>query len=219
VKVRGLYLDVTSTGIKAFYVRRKTNGRSEKFFIGRFPDVSIEQARAKAMSFHADLSAGYNQAEEKRSLGSELTLSQLFDLYLERHMLKSRKSGPSMKKNFDNWLSHWKDRRLSSITRESVEILHAQLAKERGKYAANRCLQLISAIYNKAILWKLCKYDNPTRGISKFAESSRERVLREDEIGSFFSCLNREPRDQFYDLIMLLILTGQRKGNVLAMRC
>ena len=170
------------------------------------------------MSFHADLSAGHSQVEEKRELDAELTLSESFELYLERHLFKSRRCGPAMKKCFNNWLYHWKDRKLSSISRESVAILHAQLAKDRGKYAANRCLQLISAIYNKAILWKLCKTDNPARSITKFAEFSRERVLREDEIGSFFSALDQEPRDQFYDVIMLLILTGQRKSNVLAMR-
>ena len=37
-------------------------------------------------------------------------------------------------------------------------------------------------------------------------------------MGSFFSALEQESRDQFYDVIMLLILTGQRKTNVLAMR-
>jgi hypothetical protein len=58
-----------------FYVRRKTSGRSDKLFIGRYPDVSLEQARAKAMSFHADLAAGHNQVEEKRSLNCEIMLS------------------------------------------------------------------------------------------------------------------------------------------------
>lgn len=217
-KVRGLYIDVTSNDVKAFYVRRKVNGRSEKFFLGRFPDVSVEQARAKAMSFHADLSAGHNQAEEKRSLNSDLTLSELLQLYLDRHMYKSRKTGDATKQNFENWFSHWKNTKISSITRESVELLHAELAKKRGKYTANRAVQLIRAMYNKAILWRLWKYDNPARGITRFAEFSRERVLREDEIGRFFSCLNDEPKDRFHDLIMLLILTGQRKSNVLAMR-
>src|ERR1700722_869389 len=81
-KVRGLYLDVTTSGAMAFYVRRKTNGRSDKLFIGRYPDVSVEQARAKAMSFHADLATGHNQAEEKRALNCEMTFGTLFDLYL-----------------------------------------------------------------------------------------------------------------------------------------
>lgn len=218
LQVRGLSLEVSPSGMKSFYARRMIGGRHDKLCVGRFPDISVEQARAKAISFQADLSAGHSQAEEKRQLNAELTLSELFELYLERHMFKLRRSGPAMRKCFDNWLLHWKDWKLSSITREPVEVLHARLAKERGKYAANRCLQLISAMYNKAILWKLFKGDNPARGITKFAEFSRERVLREDEIGAFFSALDQEPRDQFYDVIMLLILTGQRKSNVLAMR-
>jgi len=218
LKVRGLYLDITTNGVKTFYVRRKTNGRSDKLFIGRFPDVSVEQTRARAMSFHADLAAGHNQAEEKRALNSEMTFGNLFDLYLERHMLKSRKTAEYTKQAFGLWFPHWKDRKLSAISRESVESLHAQFAKQRGTYTANRALQLISAMFNKGILWKMWKQDNPARGITKFTELARERVLREDEIGKFFSCLDQEPRDQFYDFVMMLILTGQRKGNVLAMR-
>lgn len=123
-----------------------------------------------------------------------------------------------MRQDFESLFPHWKERKLSSITRESVELLHAQIGKERGRYRANRAIQLISAMYNKAILWKIYTYDNPARGITKFVEHARERVLREDEIGSFFSCLNEGSKDQFYDFIMLLILTGQRKTNVLAMR-
>ncbi len=217
-QVRGLYLDITTSGVKAFYVRRVSGGRSDRLFIGRFPDVSIEQARSKAMSFHADLAAGHSQVEEKRNRNTELSLSELFDLYLERHMRKSRKTSEASRQNFDNWFATWKERKLSSITRESVEAFHAQTAKKRGKYTANRAIQLLSAMYNKGILWKLCQLDNPTRGITKFAEFARERVLREDEIGSFFTCLEQEPKDQFYDFVMLLIFTGQRKTNVLSMR-
>jgi integrase len=218
VQVRGLYLDITPSGTKSFYVRRTSNGRSDRLFIGRFPDISVEQARTKAISFHADLSAGHSQAEEIRNRKSELSLSELFELYLERHISKSRKTVHLTRQDFESLFSHWQDRKLSSITRESVELLHAQIGQERGKYRANRALQLLSAMYNKAILWKLYTSDNPVRGITKFAEHARERVLREDEIGTFFNCLNAEPKDQFYDFIMLLILTGQRKSNVLAMR-
>ncbi len=165
----------------------KTNGRSDKLFIGRYLDVSVEQARARAMSFHADLAVGHNQVEEKRTLNCEMTFGGLFDLYLERHMLKSRKTAASTKSSFNVWLAHWKDRKLSTISRESVELLHAQFAKQRGKYVANRAIQLISAMFNKAILWKIWKQDNPARGITKFAEFARERIPREDEIGKFLA--------------------------------
>jgi hypothetical protein len=37
-RTRGLMLLVTAAGRKAFYVRRKIDGRSERIYIGRFPD-------------------------------------------------------------------------------------------------------------------------------------------------------------------------------------
>jgi hypothetical protein len=139
-QVRGLHLDVTPSGVKSFYVRRTANGRSDRLFIGRFPDISVEQARSKAMSFHADLSVGHSQVEESRNRKTELSLSELFELYIERHISKSRKTAHIMRQDFESLFSHWKDRKLSAITRESVELLHAQIGKERGKYRANRAI-------------------------------------------------------------------------------
>lgn len=217
-RTRGLYVLVTAGGAKSFYVRRKTNGKSEKFFLGRFPEMSIEQARTGAISFHSQIASGNSPAEGKRFEAAELSLGKLFELYLERHARKSRKTFAEMERNFKNWFPAWIDRRIGSISHEDVEFLHAQLAKERGPYAANRALELLRAIYNKAILWRVWNKDNPARGITEFAEHSRDRVLREDEIEKFFSALDEEPKDCFYDLIMLLILTGQRKRNVLSMQ-
>jgi integrase len=217
-RTRGLCVLVTAGGTKSFYVRRKTNGKSEKFFLGRFPELSIEQARSKAMSFHTEIASGGNPSEDRRADSAELCLGQLFELYLERHARKSRKTFGEMERNFRNWFSGWDGRKLSSISHEDVELFHAGLAKERGPYAANRALELLSAMFNKANLWRIWTKDNPARGVTKFAEHCRERVLREDEIDRFFKALDEEPKDCFYDVIKLLILTGQRKRNVLSMR-
>jgi hypothetical protein len=46
-KTRGLFLLVTGAGVKTFYVRRKIKGQSERLLLGRFPELSIEQARFK----------------------------------------------------------------------------------------------------------------------------------------------------------------------------
>ena len=42
---RGLKLIVRPTGTKTFVLYRKINGRPERITLGRFPDLSIEQAR------------------------------------------------------------------------------------------------------------------------------------------------------------------------------
>ncbi len=61
-KTRGLTLLVTPTGRKSFYVRRKIEGRSERLSIGRFPEWSVERARARADDVNARVGRGENPA-------------------------------------------------------------------------------------------------------------------------------------------------------------
>ena len=47
-KMRGLGISITGNGVRSFIVYRKVNGKPERITLGRFPDLSIEQARRKA---------------------------------------------------------------------------------------------------------------------------------------------------------------------------
>jgi hypothetical protein len=47
-KIRGLLIRVTSNGTKSFTVYRRVNGKPQRVKLGRYPDMSIEQARRRA---------------------------------------------------------------------------------------------------------------------------------------------------------------------------
>jgi integrase len=216
-KVRGLYVLVTAAGTKTFYVRRKVKGRSERLLLGRFPDLSVELARTKAMQFHSALTDGKNLVEARRGELAELTLGELFQSYLDKHAKKSRKTWQIIEQDFERNFSQWKNRKLSSIAQADVEKLHGRIAISRGKYASNRALELIRAIFNKGIQWKLCSKDNPAFGITPFPEESRIRILQPDEFTRFFKALDEEPDEIIRDFIAISLLTGTRKANVLSM--
>ncbi len=217
-KARGLFVLVTDAGMKTFYVRRKVKGKSELFLLGRFPELTVEQARAKAGGFHAAVTEGKNVVEAKRAEKAELTLGELFDEYIERHLKKSRKTWQVQQENIERYFGPWKNHKLSAITREDVELLHGSLGRKRGHYSANRALDLLRAAYNKAIQWHMYKGANPAVGISEFKEQPRERALQADEMERFFQALQTETDNNFKDFIHLCLYTGQRKSNVLAMR-
>jgi hypothetical protein len=48
-QVQSLLVRVTSNGTKAFYVRRKKDGISQRVKIGPFPELSLEEARKQAL--------------------------------------------------------------------------------------------------------------------------------------------------------------------------
>jgi len=75
----------------------------------------------------------------------------------------------------------------------------------------------LRAIFNKAADWGY-EGPNPARGIKKFPERSRERFLQADELPNFFKAVAEEANDAVRDFILISLLTGARRGNVLAMR-
>ena len=216
VKGNGLHIAVTGNGKKTFYIRRRINGKNEKHCIGPYPALSIEQARDKAVMFAGAVAFGTNPVEDRRVLRGEYSLGEMFGEYLERHLKKSRKRWSDTERNFQRYFGDWSDRKLSSVTQLDVEDRHSEIGRKRGLYAANRAVEIIRAVYNKALIWRLYQGHNPAIGITKFEERSRDRVLQADEFERFFLALSKEDED-FRDFVMLTLFTGARKSNVLSM--
>lgn len=70
---KGLSVYVTTSGAVTFFVRKRINGRDERIVIGRFPDISIEQARQKAMEIKSQVALGKDPSEDKKRLRAEIT--------------------------------------------------------------------------------------------------------------------------------------------------
>jgi integrase len=223
-KTRGLQLRVTSSGIKTFSVFRWVGSRPERITLGRYPDLSVDQARRKAAEANAAIARGENPAEGKRAVRAEPTLGYVFDEYLEGHAKLHTKTWPDMEANFRRYLSGWKARRLSTIRKTDVQRLHSDIGRKRGRYAANRALELLRATINWGIDKKIVNRklledsENPAHGVEPFREKTRERFLQSDELPRFFRALAEKPNETIRDYIMISLLTGARKSNVLEMR-
>ncbi len=105
---------------------------------------------------------------------------------------------------------------LSSITRTDVRTLHARIGKNHGHYAANRLLALLRSLFNRAGELGYAG-DNPTKGVRKFKEQSRDRYLQPDELPKFMAAVQSEPNGTLRDFFLMLLYTGARRANVQAM--
>jgi integrase len=214
---KGLLLAVTGTGTKSFYLYKRVDGRPERILLGRFPDISIENARKLAMEAKGKIASGKNPQKEKRAIRDEMTFGALFTEYLEKYSKVHKRSWAYDEREVNKFLGHWQKRKISSIEKSEVERFHAKIGKENGLYQANRLLERIRSIFNKAIDWGW-EGKNPGAGIKKFREQSRDRFLQPDELPRFFEALANEPNETARDFFMLSLLTGARKSNMLAMR-
>lgn len=215
--IDGLCLAVTDTGYKSFLVYRKINGKPERVIFGKYPDMSISNARVKAGEILALIAQGKNPNQEKRKLKAEDSFGQLYDKYIEQAKTYKR-SWQGDSNLYQYYLADWSDRRISTIYRDDVARKHAAISKNNGKYAANRALALLRTIFNKATNEWGWEGKNPTAGIKKNTERSRDRFLHGDELIRFFQALNDEPNQIFRDYFLICLFTGARRTNVLTMR-
>lgn len=218
-KVSGLRLRITPNGIKTFSVRKRVkHGEPERVTLGRYPDLTIEQARRKAAEIAALIIEGKNPADRIREAKREMTLEDLFKEYMERRASFNKRPDKPLA-TYRLYLSDWGKRKLSSIRHEEVDRLHKKIGRNNGQVTANIVLKLLHVMFNKAINeWQIWKKDNPAHGIVKFPEHSRDRFLQADELPRFFQALSEEPNATIRDYILISLLTGARRANVLAMR-
>ncbi len=218
-KVAGLALCITANDSRSFYLYKKIDGRPERHHLGKFPEVTVEAARDHANKLLARIASGDNPAEAKRKHRGELTLGQLWLLYLEFHA-EPHKKARTVIEDHGLWkrnLSDWQHRKLSSIEQRDVQAKHSRLGRDHGKYAANRALSLLSKMFNVAKDHGEWKQQNPCEGVKRFTEKSRDRFLQPDELTRFLAALDVE-KSPLTDAFRLMLFTGARKSNVLTMR-
>jgi hypothetical protein len=131
-KVSGLSIRVTSTGSKSFIVRRFVNNKAVRTTLGRFPDMTISQARLAAREALNMFSSGENPNTEKTAKRLRTTtLQKAMDDYIEsrKHALKD-KTIRDYRIIYNSYLSEWSNKELMSITRAMVVKKHTAIGKK-----------------------------------------------------------------------------------------
>lgn len=218
-KIAGLQLRLTATGVKTFSVfRRVRGGDPERVTLGRYPVMSIEQARRLALDASAAMEAGENPAESKRLARGERIFGDLFAEYLERHAKPSKRTWREDQQRFEQYLRKpLAGKKVSAVDRQAIAAVHSAITRAGHPAVANRVLALVSSIFGWGISTGLCN-DNPARGIKRNQEKSRDRFLQSDELPRFFAALAEELNETIRDYLLISLLTGARRTNVLGMR-
>ncbi len=215
---------VTDRGSKTFVVRYRFGGRRRRFKLGRYPALTLAKARKKALDLMGEANGGEDPAEKYRQEKNASTFEELAQSYLDLHA-RPHKKPASIKEDTrilnTYLLPAWGRRKFQSITRSDVIRLLDEIKFKRGApVMANRVKALASTIFNFAARKALVPetFANPCTNVEQpTKEKSRERWLSDDEIKALWKDLeNRaEPTASIYRLVLL---TGQRPGEVKAMR-
>lgn len=215
-KVQGLQLRVSSTGIKTFCVyRRMKGGQPERVTLGRFPAMTVEQARKSATAINAEIEAGVSPAAARRAIREEPTFIEVFErLLAEKKKRDGTQIGEHTKRDYRGtvrlYLEPIKSKKLSHITRTDIKAIHTKTTKKSAAQA-DRALAIVSSVFSFAADEQLFKGTNPASRIQKNPAPSRDRFAQTSELPYLFAAI---VESSLADFFLLSLLTGARRSNV-----
>jgi len=216
--VRGFGIRITAAGARAFILnyRRKLDGRERRVTIGSFPDWSVVAAREEAKRLKREIDGGADPIGEQQESRAAPTVADLCARFLEDYVPRKR---PATQRDYRQQvaadiLPALGEMKVAAVTFADIDALHRKISK-RAPTHANRVAALLSRMFTMAVRWGM-RADNPVKGIERNAEGKRQRYASPAELARLSKAL-ASLRDQgAANAIKLLLLTGARRGEVLA---
>lgn len=215
----GFGLRIRAGGKRTWIVQYRLGSKQRRVTLGPLGALDADEARKRAKEALAKVHLGGDPQLEKAEGKAQaaVTFASVVEQYLSRHA--SKKLKPRTLEGVTRYLRrHWgvlAKVPVAKVTRAAVSARLGEIIDESGEYAANRARAAISRLYTWAIEEGLVDA-NPVVGTRKPSrEVSRDRVLTEDELAGVWRHAGAGDHGA---ILRLLILTGQRREEVGAMR-
>lgn len=221
----GFGVRIYPTGPKSFVMAYRADGRQRFFTIGRVGELTVHEARTKAMEVLASVRRGDDPSGDRIAYREVPTMTDLADRYMREHA-RPRKKASGVANDDRVWKKHVLPRlgkKVADVTRAEIFELHARIG-ETTPIQANRILALLSKAFNLCEIWGWRPDgSNPVRHVPRFPENKRERYLSEAELLRLAKALNEVERLQLEEpaaiaAIRLILLTGCRSGEIKGLR-
>ncbi|WP_020564614.1 tyrosine-type recombinase/integrase [Methylosarcina fibrata] len=221
----GLQLRATTTA-KTFFVQKRVNGAPQRVTLGRFPDMTIEQARKQAAVAAASIANGANpRAEKKRRKLESKTLREVMADYLEARKNLKPLTKADIEKSLNEVCPEWMDKPLTRITPDAVKKRHQDHGEQRSQARANLAMRYLRALFNFAA----AEYQddsgkplidiNPVKKLSQikawYRVDRRQTVIKSHELGAWVNAVLDLPGPDIRDYFLTVLLTGMRRTEAL----
>jgi integrase len=219
-EVGGFGVRITAAGARAFILcYRNRGGRQRRLTIGSFGEWTVGAARAEARELRRQIDQGGDPLGELKEHRAAPTVSDLCDRFIAEYLPRKRPTTQhTYRLQIDNEIRPKLGRlKVAEVTFADTDRLHREINGRGTPYRANRVIALLSRMFSTAARWQW-RSDNPCKGIERNQEHKRRRYLTADELVRLGKALDEYSDRQSANIIGLLLLTGARRGEVLAAR-
>ena len=199
-----------------------------KVALGRWPDVSLDEARAEATRVLAEVRAGRDPRAKAPAPAAGWTVARAFEAYVKN---LSKRAGSEltqrdMRLRLGRYLEDWKELPLASLTKELCEArqlkiqadVKARAASKRatGARVANATIRDLSAVWNFAADYTPLPPVNPCRKIVMIGEKREHHEIPVSELSAWWKAVGDLKSPLRRAMHRLGLLAGLRPGNLTA---
>lgn len=231
-KLPGLSVRITKNGVKTFALRTRIDGKLVRVSLGRYPDLSLSEARGIAHQMIGDAKAGREIQPKKHKKEVKYQFDHVLSEYLTQHgrrYFKESTYNETHRILNVEFIPNWGSRDIRKITKQDVVAItndifnrpqldaKNRVVKEESPSAANHAFTAIRAFFGWCVGQGKIEI-SPCIGLRSPAPNrKRDRTLADGELASVW----RAAQTMGYPyghIIRLLIATVQRRSEVVGLR-
>ncbi len=235
-KTTGLYLRVSAAGKKVWRYRYQLRGKTRIMTLGSYPDVSLADARAKATGARSEVLKGTDPGAAAQRENSKNRQMPTVEEFIPEYIKRYAKPDPKNRKRYykkswyqdqlilERWLVPSIGRlRLNEVTRQDIQDIldkcrDTGASRQPGKILAVTRMMFKFAIQRGKLEYTPCSY------IEEPQPEPAQKAMTEEEIktwwtGTTETIVSKDPESHkaIALALQLMLLTGQRPGEVAAM--
>ncbi len=223
---RGLYVEVFPTGGVIWRFRYRLNGKQEKLTLGRYPALTLKNARIKRNEAAQAAAMGTSPAQQKQlakvAAADATTVAEFGERFFREIVVKDRKDIKMPRRYFDKAIVPLiGSKPVRDVTTEDVRAIIWRKKDEGFDAAAAAIRGVLKRMFDFAQTVGLITANPvlalPMRHVHK--AKSRDRALSPEEIRVFLTAtFESNIRRQFKIGLQLILLTMVRKSELLLAR-
>jgi len=220
--LKGFAVRITKTGIKSFIVEKRIKRKVTRITLGRYGELTAEQARKQAQTILGSIAAGNDPiADKQASKLQAITLNDVFAAYLSTRKNLKPKTIYDYERIMRNSFNDWGQKLLLSITKDKIAKRHTQLGERHGNAYANLSMRVLRALFNFAIgkyedsAGRALITENPVKRLSHtrawYRIERRQTYIKPHELSSWHKGVTSISNTTLRDYLLLTIFTGLRR--------
>ena len=224
-------------GTKTFLLHKRVGGSLRRLKLGNYPAMSLSKARQQARQWKDDATAGLDPKKEAAKREAAEEEANTFGGVVEQYLtLQGNRLRPRTLYEYRCFLKSevleaWQHRPIESISRSDLVAVLDKIDKRGNPSATNHGYAYLRSLFNWAVDRDLIASAPTDRMRARHTQTRRDRVLSPDELKTVVEALDADEvlrimrgvtdlpplTDLFRDFFRVLLLTGQRRGEVAGM--